>query len=70
MPETRTTEPTVLAEELADRLPYVATGVRVALETRDISGFGEKWARELAAIAAQSEQLCHLWHENRKRGTT
>lgn len=54
------------AEGLADVLPYVATGLRVALETRDIAGKGAEWAAMLAEIASRSEAQFLVWKKERQ----
>ena len=53
------------AAGLADVLPYVATGVRVALETRDIGGKGQAWVELLAEIASRSQAQFILWSKER-----
>jgi hypothetical protein len=57
-------------EQLADRLPRVATAVRVALETKDQDGMGRMWARRLAFIAKRTEQLCQQWERERQASKT
>ena len=65
MPDTTTKIAELNAEGLADVLPYVATGLRVALETRDIAGKGGEWAGMLAEIASRSEAQFLVWKKER-----
>jgi hypothetical protein len=58
------------AEEMADRLPWVMTGVRVALETKDATGDGRRWIKRLQYIARRAEHLCQQWERERQASKT
>lgn len=61
-----TPAPAVTVEELADQLPWAASGVRVALETEDISGRGRWFLARLKEIISASEAQFEKWEMERK----